>query len=150
MNVGRRNGILFGLTLVFALLGALPLARAEEPDTLLREVQGKWTRRLATPQGQLRIVKEHKGNRTIVTAYDDKENVVYSHQSEFTVAQSGKVRILTFSNREITAGAGAGAKFVAPVSFVYRVAGDRFIETHGLLDDEATAPTMIVWERANE
>ena len=104
----------------------------------------------ATPNGLIRLVKEHKGHKTVVTASDDKESVIYSHESEFKVEQSGRVRIFTFSNRVITAGPNTGAKIAAPLSFVYRIGDDRFIEAHGVLENESTAPTMIIWERIKD
>jgi hypothetical protein len=129
------------------LIPGAPGANAEEPAELLREVQGTWTRCQTTATGPIRIVKEHKGNKTVVTAYDDKDKVIYAHESEFKVEQTGKVRIFTFHDRVITAGPNAGAKIPAPQSFVYRVSDGRFVEAHGVLEGESTAPSMIVWER---
>ncbi len=42
------------------------------------------------------------------------------------------------------------AILVLPVSFVYRVVENRFIEVHGVLDDDANAPNMIIWDRIDD
>ncbi len=123
---------------------------AEEPLEAAKAVQGKWVRHQDTANGRVKIVKEHNGQRTIVTAYDDKANVLYSHESEFKVELSGKVRIFTFFNRVITAGPNSGQKIKEPVSFVYRIVENRFIEVHGILDGDANAPNMIIWDRITD
>jgi phosphodiesterase/alkaline phosphatase D-like protein len=125
-------------------------ANGDEPVELSKIVQGKWVRHQATANGPVKIVKEHKAQNTIVTAYDDKDNVIYAHESEFKIEQSGKVRIFTFFNRTITAGPNAGQKIKEPVSFVYRVAENRFIEVHGVLDGDTNAPNMIIWDRLKD
>lgn len=125
-------------------------AYADEPAELSKAVQGKWVRHQATASGPIKIVKEHKGQSTIVTAYDDKGNVIYSHESEFKIEQAGKARIFTFFNRTITAGPNVGQKIKEPVSFVYRVAENRFIEVHGVLDGDANVPNMIIWDRIED
>lgn len=145
----RQIAILVLLVLPLALAVQVA-AKGDEPIESSKAVQGKWVRHQATANGPVKIVKEHKGQRTIVTAYDEKENVIYSHESEFKTEQSGKVRIFTFFNRTITAGPNAGQKSKEPVSFVYRVAENRFIEVHGILDDDANAPNMIIWDRIED
>jgi len=141
------NFVLLASSLAFAVSVA---ANGDEPIELSKAVQGKWLRHQATATGPVKIVKEHKGQNTIVTAYDDKRNVIYSHESEFKIEQSGKVRIFTFFNRTITAGPNAGQKLKDPVSFVYRIAENRFIEVHGILDGDSNAPNMIIWDRVED
>lgn len=139
--------VLLALSLLFAMS---VVTNGEEPNDLYQAVQGKWVRHQATANGRVKIVKEHKAQISIVTAYDDKGNVIYSHESEFKIEQSGKVRIFTFFNRTITAGPNAGQKTKEPVSFVFRVAENRFIEVYGVLDADTNAPNMIIWERAGD
>jgi hypothetical protein len=138
------------LVLCVSSFAASVAAIGDEPIELTKAVQGKWVRHQTTANGPVKIVKEHKGQKTIVTAYDDKKNVIYSHESEFKVEQSGKVRIFTFFNRTITAGPNAGQTFKEPASFVYRVAANRFIEVHGVLDLDTNAPNMIIWDRIED
>lgn len=150
MSVRQRHTsivVLFAAALGFVVSMA---AQGDEPGEAAKAVQGKWVRHQTTANGRVKIVKEHKGQRTIVTAYDDKENVLYSHESEFKVELSGRVRIFTFFNRSITAGPNAGQKFKEPASFVYRIAENRFIEVHGILEGDANPPNMIIWDRVEE
>lgn len=44
-------------------------AKGDEPIESSKAVQGKWVRHQATADGPVKIVKEHKGHRTILTAY---------------------------------------------------------------------------------
>lgn len=127
-----------------------PIARGDERADHAKAVQGKWMRRQATANGRVTIVKEHQAQKTIVNAYDDQGKLVYAHTSDYTIEQSGKVRIFTFSNRTITAGPNAGQIIKDPASFVYRVAENRFIEVHGVLDGDTNAPLMIIWERVKD
>lgn len=127
-----------------------PVTKGDEPKDAAQAVQGKWVRYQATPNGRIKIVKEHQGPRTILTAFDDQGKVLYAHESEFKTAASGKVRIFTFFNRAITAGPHAGQKLKETTSFIYRVVENRFIEVHGVLEGDSNAPLMIIWERAEE
>ena len=141
------NLVLLASSLTIAMSVA---ANGDDPIEPIKAVQGKWVRYQTTANGPVKIVKEHKGQRTIATGYDDKLNVIYSHESEFKIEQSGKVRIFTFFNRTITAGPNAGQKIKEPVSFVYRVAENRFIEVHGVLDGDNNLPNMIIWDRIKD
>ena len=134
-------------SLSFAML---PVTSGDEPKDAAQAVQGRWVRYQATPNGRVRIVKEHRGPRTILTAFDDQGNLLYAHESEFKTEASGKVRIFTFFNRTITAGPHAGQKLKETTSFVYRVVENRFIEVHGVLEGDSNAPLMIIWERAED
>lgn len=142
----RHSGIaLFGALAIVAGTGTL--YAVEDAGDSLKALQGKWTRRQPTADGPVTFVKEHVGKSTLLTAYDEKGNVLYAHKSEFSTEQTGKVQIFTFFHRAITAGPNAGQVIKEPVSFVYRIANDKFIEVYGLLDGDTGEPNMIVWER---
>ncbi len=139
---------------LFAVTGFLTLAAVgatgDEQAKAVSDVQGRWVRKQATPMGEVTLVKEHKNATTTLTATDAAGNVLYAHVSDFSVEDAGKVRIFTFFNRLITAGPGKGHVAKEPVSFVYRVSNDRFIEAYGLLADDPSPPRMIVWERMQQ
>lgn len=143
------NPTAFWLILALTTLLTVDL-RADDDEAAmarLQAVQGKWTRRQMTPQGPVTLVKEHRGNKTILTARNDDGAVLYSHESDFRVEVSGKLSILTFFNRTITAGPNTGQVVIQPVSFVYRADANRFVEAYGLLEGENQTPLMIVWDR---
>lgn len=131
-----------------ALLLFAGLSQADEPA--LDSLQGKWFRHVQTADGRVTIVKEHAGISTVLTAFDERRNVLYAHKSEFKTERCGRVSVFTFFNRTITAGPNAGQTDKEPASFVYRVAKDRFIEVHGVLEGDTQTPGMIVWERMVE
>jgi hypothetical protein len=87
---------------------------------------------------------------TTLTATDAAGRVLYAHTSSFTIEDLGKVRVFTFFNRVTTAGPGAGQPAGEPISFVYRVHDDRFVEVYGLLENDASPLRVIVWERVKQ
>jgi len=141
----RRGTGLVWLSVPLVLALAL-VSRAAEPDELLKQVQGKWIRYQNAPGGKVTLIKEHRDRKTILTAYDERKRVLYSHTSDFTVEQSGRVRIFTFRNRTITAGPDKGQEQKEPSSYVYRIVEGKFLEVHGVLDDSPGPPAMILWE----
>lgn len=143
-NQRRGAGLVWlAVPLVLALAVA---GRAAEPDELLKQVQGKWIRYQNAPGGKVTLIKEHRDQKTILTAYDERKRVLYSHTSEFTVEQSGRVKVFTYRNRTITAGPDKGQEQKEPASYVYRIVDGKFLEVHGILDDAPGPPAMILWE----
>ncbi len=132
---------------IFLLMIAATRAAGDEQAEGISDVEDRWVRKQATPNGEVTLIKEHKNATTTLTATDAAGNVLYAHVSDFTVEDAGKVHIFTFFNRLITAGPGKGQMAKEPVSFVYRVSNDRFIEVYGLLANDPSPPRMIVWER---
>jgi len=142
----------------FALLAAVVASAAasagtgfaeEQPafDDAAKAIQGKWTRVQQTADGPVRLLKEHRGNKTSLAAYDAKGNVLYAHESEFKLEMTGRIRVLTFFNRKVTAGPDKGQESQEESSFVYRVHNGEFIEAWGLLENDPSPPRMILWKR---
>ena len=123
---------------------------ARTQDEELAQVQGKWVRTIKTDKGIGKVVKEHRGNETTVTAFDSEGQVVAAKTSEFRLEKTGKVRILTFFNSSITAGPQKGQTDKKPQSYLYRVTGDTFFEVHGLLLDDSAEPLVLTWERVKD
>jgi len=135
------------MLLTLSLIGWGSLGLADDSAAALKSLQGKWSRMVRTPDGPAKMVKEHAGNITLVTAYDEKGNVLYGHKSEFKIDTTGKIPVLTFTNRTITAGPNAGQINKEATSFAFRVAKDQFIEAYGLLENDPSEPLLIVWKR---
>lgn len=130
--------------------GAAARGDDAEQARAVAEVQGRWTRQQATPEGPVTFVKEHKGNSTTLTAFNAAGKPLYGHASDFTI-ELGQVRVFNFFNRLITAGAGAGqVAREPPQSFIYRIHENRFLEVHGMLKDDPLPPRVIVWERVQD
>lgn len=149
-QVIRRSLLLAVVVTSATSMECLAADETPELDPATREVQGKWTRVTQTPNGPVRLLKEHRGHRTLLAAYDQKGNVLYAHESEFRIEIAGKVRILTFFNRKVTAGPDKGQEQKESQSFLYRISGDQFIETWGLLENDPSRPLMILWKRPDD
>jgi hypothetical protein len=130
---------------VFISFACLGLALAA--DDPLQAVQGTWIRQQRTPEGLVKVVKVHEGTTTTLTGYDPHGKAFYQHVSEFSVDTTGKVNTLTFFNRKIVKGQGAGSLNKEPSSYIYRIENDRFYEAQGLLAGDEQSVRVIVWQR---
>ena len=150
LSVPRVVGSCLSVALAVALAGSPQRVLAEEPaklDAAMMAVQGKWTRIQQTQNGPVRLLKEHRGNKTSLVAYDPMGKVLYAHDSEFRLETMGRVQVLTFFNRKVTAGPDIGQEETGESSFVYRVQKDEFVEAWGLLENDPSPPRMILWKR---
>ena len=133
----------------WAIDNAAPAEKTAEDD--LKTMQGRWTREYVNPQGApFRVEKLIDENRDGVTHFDAMGNAIHAHQATFKLRREGEVRIFTYSNLEIVAGANTGAKQPGPASYIYRLEGDLLFEFHGALDGDRTPPTIIVWKRVKK
>jgi hypothetical protein len=120
-------------------------------ETDLANIQGSWELTFESNGKTVRTVKEIKGNKTTLTRYDEKGDVIHAHTSEFKLDVSGRVRIHTFFNLEVTAGEGKGEKFQGPHSYVYALYGDTWIEVQGLLVDQLDNDARLYrWTRLKD
>lgn len=125
-------------------------ASVKSDDEELTKVQGKWGRTVETGTGTIKIVKEHKGNKTTLTVMDSAGQVVEKKKSDFRVENTGKIRIFTYFNNAFTAGPNKGRADDAPQSYIYRVTGDTFVEVRGLLVGDDERRSAFTWERLKE
>jgi hypothetical protein len=146
-------GLLCGLLAGEAALPASAQEKARQDDGAAREddlvrVQGKWERTMKDEDGRmLRIVKEHKGNQTTVTAFDESGQVVRAHTSLFRLQRREGVRIFTFSNMKVTEGPNKGAESREERSYIYKVEADTFAEVQGFLIGDPSPTNLILWKR---
>ncbi len=139
------------LLAVAVLLGCLAMfapngwAQNNPPD-----VAGKWERREVADGKSYHIVKEHKDNRTTVTTFDNEENVVESHKSQYEIKTVGPVYLFIYSNLESTSGPNKGQTSAGPFAYVYRVEDDLFYEAQGLLSNSRGEPKVLVWNRVKK
>jgi hypothetical protein len=132
------------LALAFVLPAADAFGDAQPvPD----EVTGVWERKVATPQGEFRMVKTHAEGKTTLTTRDPAGNVVEAKTSEYRLKETEVVRIFTYSNNTITAGPNAGVAVPGEFAYLYRIEGDRFYEIRGVLKGDKDPFAVLVWER---
>lgn len=115
------------------------------------QLQGTWESTRRVGNKTIRSVKTIEGNKTRLTRFDPDGVIYWVHTSEFKLSISGKARIFTFFNLEVTAGRNKGEKAEEPCSFIYKVDNDTFAEAHGfLLDEEDGEPRAAVWKRVSQ
>jgi len=117
----------------------------------MAKLQGKWERTRRVGNRTVRSVKVIEGNKTTLTRFDPDGIVYWAHTSNFEIAIVGKVRIFTFFNLEVTAGASKGRKFPERVSLIYRVDDDTLAHAFGMLiGQENEGPRFEVWRRVRD
>ncbi len=122
------------------------------PGQDLPALQGRWEQLPDEPgrgAARQRVVKEVKGNSETVTTYGPDGQVVQAQTAQFRLSRSGLVGVYTVEQTKITRGAGEGrAATQAPMSFVYRIHGDRFDEVWGLLPGQEEREVVVKrWRR---
>jgi hypothetical protein len=133
---------------LLCILLSLPAAGdAAEPADEKDAVSGAWARTVTTPQGTYRIVKSHLDGTTTLHVTDGDGNVVESKTSEYRLSETDEVRIFTYFNNVITAGAEAGGRVPGEFAYIYRIDRDRFYEIRGLLKNDDGPVEVIVWDR---
>lgn len=110
-------------------------------------IKGDWVRYRDTPNGRFMTIKEHLGDRTILTTYDPKRNPIASHQSEYVVDESGDIPVFRYKNKVVLIGPNRGAKDPRENSYIFRVIADKFYEVHGMLPNDGKRPGMTSWQR---
>ena len=115
--------------------------------SIAEQIKGKWVIYRESPQGKYMTIKVHNGRETIVTTYDPNLKEVYSHRSEYTLDDSGPVNVFTYRNKKVLVGRDAGATVEGPVSYLFRIDGERFLEVHGMMKEDTRGPSLNVWER---
>ena len=118
-----------------------------ETSSIAEQIKGKWVLYRETPNGRYMTIKVHNGTESIVTTYDPKLKEVYSHRSEYTLDDSGPVNVFTYRNKKVLTGRDAGAAVEGPVSYLFRIEGERFLEVHGMMKGDTRGPSLNVWER---
>lgn len=137
------------------LLSTIAAAADDAPDNTaaenareLQRLAGRYERTVRNEAGtEFRVVKEVAGDQSTVTTYDDVGQVVTAHTSTFSVAERAGLRVLTFRNLKVTAGTDKGREHPAPQSYLYRLEGEVFAETWGLLPEDKSPPRMIYWRK---
>ena len=130
-----------------------PAVAQDTKDSELDAIQGKWTRTLEGKEAinAERIVKEIKGNKETITHQYRKDGEIYRQWTvEFKLEKTAKVRLFTWKNQVVTNGPDKGRGTKGPVSYIYRVTDDTFVEIQGLLIGNRRKPEMRVWKRVKK
>lgn len=137
-------------TLLLILPSLALTARAQDAPDDMTKVQGRWDRDLFGPAGQRtgRAIKEITGNHETITLYDLEDRITHRHKVDFKLQTVGPVKLFTFTNLEVTDGTDKGLKTPGPISYIYRVDANQFVEAWGFLPGQETHPAeMFTWSR---
>ena len=148
---------------VFCCVATLPLVwfptqalsgepRPDENETAilkedLRKFEGQWETTYKTQDRTIRSVQVIRGKKSTVTRFDENGAVSDAHTAEFVLTISGRIKVFTYFNLEVTAGPLKGSRFLERRSFVYRLEDDWFLEAYGLLIDQREHPSILTWRR---
>jgi hypothetical protein len=118
------------------------------PPAHLEQVQGLWTRTQKTSFfSSQRITKEIKGDVETLTTYDSDGNVLSAHTVKIKLALAGPIRVFAFSDLKYTEGPNKGEKANGTQAYIYKVAGNTFIEVWGILGDADSPIRALRWKR---
>lgn len=152
----RIGSALFVLACIAMVLPRLSPGGEDKADTEaailkedLRRLQGRWELIFKAQGRTVRSVQAIDGNKSTVTRYDEKGAVLEAHTADFTLSISGRTKIFTYSNYEVTAGPAKG-KRRSQRSYVYRLDGDSFFEVRGVLVDQSEPIAVNHWRRMKE
>jgi hypothetical protein len=116
----------------------------------LRKFEGKWEMTYETQGRAIRSVQTIEGKKSTVTRFDEKGAVLDAHVAELELAISGRIKVFTYFNLEVTAGPLRGKQFPQRRSFIYRLENDWFLEAYGLLMDQREQPSVFTWRRLKD
>lgn len=143
------------LTIAAVVLVGASLASAWQPGERnddkttkkeLAKLQGEWELILKMGNRTIRSVKKVEGDKATVTRFDGSGAVISAHTSEFTLEITARVKIFTYSNINMATGRRKG-----PVSYIYTVDEDRWVEARGLLRDQPDERAhLFVWRRVKK
>ena len=146
----RRSGMEMGVVCLLVLFCA-PLRADDGAAEELKRLEGRYERTFQNEAGTtFRSVQEFAGDQSVITTYDDVGQVVAAHTSTIKVEKQGPVRVLSFFNLLVTAGVKKGAVQGGTSSYIYRLEGDYFIESWGLLEGDRSQPRLFAWKRIKD
>ena len=121
---------------------------AEEAHRDLVKLQGKWEMTFRDGGRTIHNVQTIKGTKSTGDRFNDKGELLHSHTADFKLSVNDQVRVFTFFDLRVTAGPQKGQGFKGPVSFIYVLKPDAWIEARGLMADQQDGdPSLLTWQR---
>ncbi|MDF1745560.1 MAG: hypothetical protein P1V19_17810 [Gimesia sp.] len=135
------------MLLIAILIPGTPLLSAEPaPEEDYQILQGKWTRSDQDSKGSpLRVEQEISNKISKVSMYDRNGKLLHSHQAKFRLQRMREVSLFTYFDLEVLEGPNKGRKQKTPVTFVYRIKDNRFIQVEGILKGDKIPTRLITW-----
>lgn len=115
-----------------------------------QQLKGRWERQQSLPDGtDLRVEKTISNQHEVVRVYAPDGTLMREQQADLTIERRGNLRVLSWSNAVVTAGADQGAT-VDDGTAVITFKDGRFISVCGLATDEQWSVYTEVWTRLPE
>ena len=139
------------LASIFAVLaiGGEDTAKKDLAKEDLAQAQGKWTRTFEVGGLKRQRIKHIEGNKETVSTYQGQE-LLQQWTVEFEIKRTDDVKIFTFRNLTVTAGEGKGTTTPGSYSYLFQIRDDKWIEVHGLMNDDKGTPELDTCERMKE
>ncbi|MFK7777572.1 MAG: hypothetical protein QM501_05565 [Gimesia sp.] len=116
------------------------------PEEDYQILQGKWIRSDQNSKGSpLRIEQKFTNKISTVSIYDRNGKLLHSHQAKFRLQRTPDTSLFTFFDLEVLAGPNKGRKQKTPLTYVYRVKDNRFIQVEGILNGDKSPPRLLIW-----
>lgn len=153
--MATRQGIAVIVAFLAVLLPIGALSAGEERADAAKEdlaaLRGKWEMTLRTRDGVIRSVQTIAGTTSMVDRYDAAGKLIQSHTAQFKLRVTDQIKVFTYFDLEVTAGPNKGLIFKGPLSFIYVLNRDSWVEARGILvDQEDGEPRLMVWKRVAE
>ncbi|MCD0461299.1 hypothetical protein LOC72_17590 [Roseiconus lacunae] len=137
-------------TPVFAQIPPEEMSEKSSAESPAKQIMGDWVRYQDTAKGRLMTIKQHLGDRTILTIYDPNQKPLVSYRSQYKVDDSGSVPVFRYKNKVVVQGPNRGAKDATERAYIFRVDDGKFYEVHGMLPGDDKQPQLIIWERLKD
>lgn len=128
------------------LLGTTVCSAEPAPEEDYQNLEGKWVRNDQDSKGApLRIEQEISKKTSKLNVYDRNGTLLHSHQAKIRLQRLSDLSLFTYFDLEVLAGPNKGRQQKTPVTFVYRLKGNQFIQVEGILKGDKSRPKILTW-----
>lgn len=131
---------------VILIFGTSADSAEPAPEEDYQILQGKWIRSDQDAKGSpIRVEQEISKTISKLSLYDRNGKLLHSHRAKFRLQRMSDILLFTYFDLEVLEGPNKGRKQKTPVTFVYRVKDNRFIQVEGILNGDKTPPRLLIW-----
>jgi len=135
--------ILLSAILIF---GTIVYSAEPAPEEDYQILEGKWVRNDQDSKGSpLRVEQEISNKISTVSVYDRNGALVHSHQAKFRLQRTSDVSLFTYFDLKVLEGPNKGRQQKTPITFVYRVKDNKFIQVEGIMKGDKTPLRLLTW-----
>jgi hypothetical protein len=137
---------LLASVLLLVVVAAAPGAE-DESKAVLAQAQGTWfgTQKMDDNK-TYRMEKTIEGNKETVCLYDG-DKLAYKWTVDFEIKKTDTVTVFTFRNLKVTDGPQKGTTFEGPVSYLFQIRDDKWIQVLGVMNGDKGGAELNTLER---